>query len=157
MKHRFLTLVCVVLLQACAQTRLLQSGELVHTSEFDGDWTAVMKRTAARQSWSDVQFECDEFTEPFFLRVRQGVVSGYLETDENYSFRTQVAAGGAFKTFIPVDSFYRYKKKVPIEQSNIALLLTGQLSPENLTGRFVIADTRMDLHGCSTDVEFIAL
>lgn len=157
MKHRFIVVVCMVLLQACVQALPLRSSELHHTSEFDGDWTAVMKKTAARQTWSDLQFECDEFTEPFFLRVRQGVVSGYLETDENYSFRTRVDVGGAFKAFIPVDSFYRYKKNVLVEHSNIALLLNGQLAPEYPTGRFVIADTRMDLNGCSTDVEFIAL
>ena len=157
MKRFILAIVCIVQLQACARTLTTGSGELVHTSEFDGDWTAVMRATAALQTWSDLRFECDEFTESFFLRVRQGVVSGYLETDENYSFRTQVHASGFFKTIIPIDSVYRYNEEGPVEQSNIALLLTGQLSPDNQTGQFVIADKRMDLNGCSTDVEYIAL
>lgn len=157
MKRRSTAVACVMLLQACAQTFQVRTSEPDHTSEFDGDWTAVMKQTEPHQSWSSLRFECDAFTEPFFLRVREGVVSGYLEADENYSFRTQINAAGAFNAFIPVDSFYRYKKNVPVETSNIALLLTGQLSERNLSGQFVIGDSRMKLHGCATDVEFIAL
>lgn len=157
MKHILVVLLSIVLLQGCAQHLPALDRGLVHTNKFDGDWTAVMKGTDALQGWADVRFECDDFTEPFFLRVRQGIVSGYLETDENYSFRTTVKPGGSFETFIPIDSYYRYRKESPVESSNIALLLKGQLAPGRLTGQFVIADTRMDLNGCSTDVEFIAL
>ena len=146
-----------VLLQACVAVSPVESREPVLTSEFDGDWSAVMKSTPSRQSYADFQFDCDEFTESFFLRVRDGVVSGYLEADENYSFRTFVDSAGSFKSFIPLESYYRYKKDAQVERSSIALLMVGHLESDRREGHFVIGDSRMNLNGCTTDIEFIQL
>lgn len=158
MRRCCLALACAaVLLQACVAVPPLESREQVLTSAFDGDWSAVMKSTPARQSYADFQFDCDEFTESFFLRVRDGVVSGYLEIDENYSFRTSVNSAGSFKSFIPLESYYRYKKDAQVEKSSIALQLVGHLESDRRNGHFVIGDSRMNLNGCTTDVEFIEL
>lgn len=157
MKHGFSVLACMLLLQACARTLPLVATDAVHISEFDGDWAAVMKKTPAVQTNSGWKFDCEAFTEPFFLRVRNGVVSGYLETDENYSFRTSLDSRGSFSATIPFESFYRYKDNIPIESSVIALLLHGNLSKEVVAGQFVIGDTRMNLGGCSTDVAYEVL
>lgn len=158
MRRCCFALACIaVLLQSCAVSPSLDAPDQVRNTAYDGDWSAVMRSTPARQSYADFQFDCDAFTESFFLRVRDGIVSGYLEIDENYSFRTSVNAAGSFNSFIPLDSYYRYKDDAQVEKSSIALLLVGHLGSDRRQGRFVIGDSRMNLNGCTTDVEFIAL
>ncbi len=157
MKLGFSVLVFMLLLQACAQKLPVAATDVAHINDFDGDWTAVMKKTPAVQTNSGWKFDCEAFTEPFFLRVKNGIVSGYLETDENYSFRTSLNSHGSFSAVIPFESFYRYRNNIPIDSSVIALLLHGNLSKNVLAGRFVIGDTRMNLGGCSTDVAYEVL
>ena len=84
-------------------------------------------------------------------------MSGYLEADENYSFRTFVDSAGSFKSFIPLESYYRYTKDAQVERSSIALLMVGHLESDRRDGHFVIGDSRMNLNGCTTDIEFIQL
>lgn len=157
MKRGFTAIACVALLQACAQTLSVRPADATDAVNLEGDWNAVMRSTAARQTYADLQFDCDEFSELFFLRVRNGVVSGYLEADENFSFRTRLDSYGVFKAVIPIDSYYRYKKNSSVETSSIVLLLSGNLTPGVLRGRFVIGDRRMNLSGCTTEVEYVAL
>jgi len=139
----------VLLVSACATPR----AQLDSSDGYDGDWQAVMGDTPAVQNVADYRFDCAPFTQPFFVRVRNGVASGYLQADENFSFSTRVASDGKFSVRIPTDSVYSYKQDTSARQSNIVLVLRGELSSQR-RGTFVIGDEALDDRGCITRVQF---
>jgi len=130
---------------------------LVDRRAFDGDWHALMRDTPAVQMVQGVRFDCAPFTESFFLRVKSGVASGFLEADENYSFLAQVDADGHFQAQIPTDSVYTYKEAPLSRTSSIVLRLEGVLAGHRKTGVFVIGDEAIDGQSCATSVQFVAL
>ncbi len=147
----FVTAVCLLLASCAAPPQ-----EQLSTS-FDGDWRALMRDTQSVQQVQGLQFECAPFTEPFFLRVRDGVASGFMEADENYSFSVPVDKRGRFKALIPTNSVYAYTDDIATRESNIVLVLTGVLVGADKTGTFVIGDEALDGQGCGTHVQFVAL
>jgi len=148
----------VLLLSACAVpgAHLDKNVTGGFANGYDGDWQAVMGDTPAVQNVADYRFDCAPFTEPFFMRVRDGVASGYLQADENFSFSTRVTGDGKFSVRIPTDSAYSYQHAEGARQSNIVLVLRGELSSLR-RGTFVIGDEALDDKGCSTRVQFLAV
>lgn len=96
-------------------------------------------------------------TEALFIRIRQGVASGYLHRDENYSFRTVVKGNGHLTAIIPIDSYYQYQAASPLPTSNLLLTFETRLSESVNRGVITIADRRFGFKGCATDVELFAL
>jgi len=151
MKRCVITLHCCVLF-SCA---LPQDDRTV--SRFDGDWQALMQETQAVQQVTDLQFNCAPFTESFFLRVKDGAIAGFMETDENYSFNTSIDEKGNFRALIPTNSVYSYKETQTSRESNIVLVLQGRLSARDSIGEFVIGDSALDAQGCTTSVQFVSV
>lgn len=151
MKRCVITLHCCVLF-SCA---LPQDDRTV--SRFDGDWQALMHETQPVQQVMDLQFNCAPFTESFFLRVKDGAIAGFMETDENYSFNTSIDEKGNFRALIPTNSVYSYKETQTSRESNIVLVLQGRLSARDSIGEFVIGDSALDAQGCTTSVQFVSV
>lgn len=124
---------------------------------YDGDWQALMRDTEAVQMVQDLRFDCAHFTEPFFLRVKDGVVAGFMQADENYSFTTRLDSKGRFNALIPTNSVYIYKDQDVTRDSRIVLILSGRLSAQERTGVFVVGDSALDGQGCSTTVQFVSV
>ena len=95
--------------------------------------------------------------EAVFVRVRDGVASGYLHRDENYSFRTRVNTGGQLKAVMPIDSYYRYDEDKPVPLSNLMLIVEADFSNTTRRGAITVGDRRFGFDGCTTTVELIAL
>ena len=151
MKRCVITLHCCVLF-SCA---LPQDDRTV--SRFDGDWQALMHETQPVQQVMDLQFNCAPFMESFFLRVKDGAIAGFMETDENYSFNTSIDEKGNFRALIPTNSVYSYKETQTSRESNIVLVLQGRLSARDSIGEFVIGDSALDAQGCTTSVQFVSV
>ena len=151
MKRCVITLHCCVLF-SCA---LPQDDRTV--SRFDGDWQALMHETQPVQQVMDLQFNCAPFTESFFMRVKDGAIAGFMETDENYSFNTSIDDKGRFRALIPTNSVYSYKETQTSRESNIVLVLQGRLSARDSIGEFVIGDSALDAQGCTTSVQFVSV
>ncbi len=126
-------------------------------ARFDGDWRALMRETESVQQVQNLRFDCAPFTETFFIRVKNGVASGFMEADENYSFSTPLDQRGRFKALIPTNSVYTYKDAQVSRESSIVLVLEGALSTRKKTGVFVIGDQAIDGQGCATQVQFVAV
>ncbi len=126
-------------------------------AQYDGDWRALMRETASVQQVQNLRFDCAPFTESFFIRVKNGVASGFMEADENYSFHVPLDHRGRFKAQIPTNSVYTYKDVQVSRESNIVLVLEGALSTGKKTGVFVIGDQAIDGQGCATQVQFVAV
>ena len=139
---------CLLMSCAVSQSELPQS-------RFDGDWQAVMRVTEPVQQVQGWRFDCAPFTNSFFIRVKNGVASGFLEADENYSFRTSVDQRGQFEAIIPTNSVYLYKESPIRRNSRIVLELSGSLSGQKGSGTFVVGDEAVDGQGCTTSVQFI--
>ena len=114
-----------------------------------------MRGTESVQLVDELRFDCAPFNETFFLRVRNGIVSGYMQADENYSFVATLDHRGGFSARIPTNSVYTYKEAQVKRKSSIVLVLEGRLSGGS--GEFVVADTALDGQGCSTDVQFVSV
>ncbi len=153
MRRCVYSIVGIGLLASCA----LPQEERSRTTQFDGDWRALMGETLAVQQVEQLRFDCAPFTEPFFIRVSNGVASGFMEADENYSFQAKVDARGRFKALIPTNSVYTYKDAQVNRESNIVLVLEGSLSKRGQSGSFVIGDEAIDGQGCSTSVQFVTV
>ena len=151
MKRCVITLHCCVLF-SCA---LPQDDRTV--SRFDGDWQALMHETQPVQQVMDLQFNCAPFTESFFMRVKDGAIAGFMETDENYSFNTSIDDKGRFRALIPTNSVYSYKETQISRESNIVLVLQGRLSTRDSFGEFVIGDSALNAQGCTTSVQFVSV
>lgn len=147
MKYCAYGIVMVSCLASCASSQ-------GRTTQFDGDWRAHMRDTVAVQQVQDLRFDCAPFTEPFFIRVSNGVASGFMEADENFSFTVPVDRRGGFKALIPTNSVYTYEDAQASRESNIVLVLEGSLSAGKKSGTFVIGDEAIDAQGCSTSVQF---
>ncbi len=117
-----------------------------------------MQGTEPVQVIEQQRFDCAPFTEPFFLRVRDGSVAGYMQADENYSFRTHIDSSGRFRALMQTDIVYTYEEIQRTRQSAIVLVLEGTLPGRTFrgTGKFVVGDTALDAKGCSTSVQFVA-
>jgi len=133
------------------------SVKLFGTSKYDGDWRAVMRETAVVQQVQDYQFDCAPFTESFFLRVKSGFAAGFMEADENYSFNVPLDGRGRFKAFIPTNTAYTYKDVAIERESNIVLVLEGELAVGKKSGLFTIGDAAIGGQGCATQVQFVAI
>ena len=134
------------------------TGQLSHSvTRYDGDWRARMIQTAPQQYVQDLRFDCAPFTQPFFIRINDGVASGFMEADENYSFSAAVDRRGRFSAVIPTRSEYSYKEAEVERKSGIVLVLEGSLGQRTKTGVFVIGDEALDGKGCETKVQFEAL
>lgn len=155
MKHRVLVYCC--LLSSCASPQ-----DAWDANRFDGDWQAVMRGTESVQLIEGLRFDCVPFTEPFFLRVQDGVASGFLQADENYSFTAPIDRHGRFRAQMPTNSVYTYKSDDVKHESAIVLSLQGRLSAARLSsqdsaGLFIVGDTALDGKGCSTVVQFVSV
>lgn len=157
MKFRIVATACLLLSCASPQEETSVSSSHQPTSRYDGDWRAIMHDTELVQQIQGYRFDCAPFTEPFFLRVRKGIASGFMEADENYSFTSVVNNQGRFKATIPTNTAYSYKEVSFDRESSIVLVLKGDLSTENRTGLFVIGDEAIGSQGCMTQVRFVAL
>lgn len=104
-----------------------------------------------------LRFDCTPFTDSFFMRVQNGVVAGFLQADENYSFTTRLDDKGRFKAVIPTNSEYTYKDARVRHKSAIVLVLRGSLSARDRTGEFVVGDSELGGQGCKTDVQFVSV
>ena len=89
--------------------------------------------------------------------MRNGVASGYLHRDENYSFRTVVQRNGALTALIPIDSYYQYQSAGSIPTSNLLLTFETRLSSAANKGVITVADRRFGFEGCATEVELFLL
>lgn len=147
MKRRVLVYCC--LLSSCASSHDGHS-----TSRFDGDWQAVMQSTESVQLVEGMRFDCAPFTESFFLRVKEGIASGFLQADENYSFTVPIDKSGRFVAQMPTNSYYTYKNADTRHESAIVLMLEGRLADQVGSGVFIIGDTALKGQGCSTAVQF---
>ena len=116
-----------------------------------------MRGTDSVQLVKELRFDCAPFSETFFLRVRDGVVSGYMQADENYSFVAAIDSTGSFSARMPTDSVYAYKEAQVKRKSSIVLVLQGSLSARDSSGEFVVGDTALDDQGCRTDVQFVSV
>ncbi len=123
----------------------------------DGDWQALMGGTDSVQLVEGLRFDCSPFTDSFFMRVQDGVVAGFLQADENYSFTASINDSGYFKATIPTNSAYTYKDAQVRRKSAIVLVLEGSLSARDRTGVFVIGDRELGGQGCKTDVRFVSV
>lgn len=151
MKRHAIGLYCCLLL-SCASPH-----EQGATALYDGDWQAVMHETPAVQLIENLRFNCAPFTESFFLRVSNGIVAGFMEADENYSFTAQINSKGQFRALIPTNSVYTYEASAVSRQSNIVLVLEGKLSEDKRSGLFYVGDSALDGRGCATSVQFVAV
>ena len=91
------------------------------------------------------------------MRVKDGAIAGFMETDENYSFNTSIDDKGRFRALIPTNSVYSYKETQTSRESNIVLVLQGRLSARDSIGEFVIGDSALDAQGCTTSVQFVSV
>ena len=150
-----IALVCLLMSCASPQEEVSTDDvQLGDTSQYDGDWRAVMQETQSVQHANGFRFDCAPFVESFFLRVRRGMASGFMEADENYSFIVPVDRKGRFKALIPTNSAYTYKEAALERQSSIVLVLQGDLATDAKSGQFVIGDKAIDSQGCMTQVLF---
>lgn|GEM_PF-4021320 len=148
MKRCFVALQCFLV--SCA---LPPEGKL--DAHAMSDWQALMADTEAVQLVDDHRFDCTPFTEPFFLRVSGDEVAGFMQADENHSFRVPIDRSGRFRATMPTNSVYTYSDAQVQRQSRIVLVLQGRLSGNSGSGLFVIGDTALDAKGCATKVQFI--
>lgn len=148
---------CLLMIQGCTPILAVQPKEMSTNVSFDGDWSAVMIDTMPEQRASKLTLDCAHFSESFFVRVSGGIASGYLEADENYSFRTYVDESGNFTALIPTATQYQYARKLSTPGSEIVLILRGTLGTDQPTGQFVIADPALRYEGCTTRVKYISL
>ena len=156
MKLRIVAAACLLLSCASPQEETSVSSQQV-TSRYDGDWRAMMRDTELVQEIQGYRFDCAPFTESFFLRVKEGIASGFMEADENYSFTSVVSRLGRFRATIPTDTTYRYRDVSFDRESSIVLVLEGDLSDGKESGRFVIGDEAIGSQGCTTLVQFVGL
>ena len=155
----------VCLLMSCASpkeelpsaSQYSESTSLFSASKYDGDWRALMRETPVVQQVQDYQFDCAPFSESFFLRVKSGVVAGFMEADENYSFTVPLDRRGRFKAFIPTNTAYTYKDVAIERDSNIVLVLEGELAVGKKSGLFTIGDAAIGGQECATQVQFVAI
>ena len=158
-----IAVVCLLMSCASPQEELLSASQYdgsvgtFNGSRFDGDWRALMGSTAVVQQVQEYRFDCAPFTESFFLRVKSGVAAGFMEADENYSFSVPLDARGRFKAFIPTNTAYTYKDIEIDRESNIVLVLEGELAVGKQSGLFTIGDAAIQGQGCTTQVQFVAL
>jgi len=152
---------CLMLTQACAslspKSQNILQGEAASNGSFDGDWSAVMVQTVPKQKISSYIVSCAHFSESFFIRVKNGVATGFLEADENYSFRTYVDKSGVFAARIPTELQYRNLENRSGNESGIVLILHGTLGDTKPSGSFVIADPALRYQGCVTSVQYLSL
>jgi len=155
----YIAIVCLLVSCASPQDESAVAAQVQYSgaSKYDGDWRALMQDTESVQQVEGYRFDCAPFTESFFLRVRGGVAAGFLEADENYSFTAPLDRKGRFKALIPTSSAYTYKDAAIERQSNIVLVLQGELAVNKKSGQFVIGDAAVDSRGCVTRVQFVAL
>ena len=144
-------LICGLLTAGCASDQ-----PAVDVTAFDGDYITSYRHSPATQVVDGVPLDCAPVTEALFVRVRNGVASGYLHRDENYSFRTTVSHAGHLKTTIPIDSHYRYDADNPMPVSSLLLIFEAQLD-QTASGAITVGDRRFNFDGCTTGVEIIAL
>jgi len=148
---------CVITLHCCVLFSCALPQDDLGASRFDGDWQALMHETQAVQQVMGLQFNCAPFTESFFLRVKDGAIAGFMEADENYSFKTPIDGNGRFRALIPTNSVYNYQDAEFSRESNIVLVLKGRLSAHARSGEFVIGDSALNGQGCSTRVQFVSV
>jgi len=148
---------CVISFHCCVLFSCALPQDDHRLSGFDGDWQALMRGTDSVQLVKELRFDCAPFSETFFLRVRDGVVSGYMQADENYSFVAAIDSTGSFSARMPTDSVYTYKEAQVKRKSSIVLVLQGSLSARDSSGEFVVGDTALDDQGCRTDVQFVSV
>lgn len=146
--------VCVALLAGCASTISVQNKVAY---DFDGDYLASIFGTAQHQLVAGNALQCDPLKQTLYLRIRNGVASGYLRQDENYSFRAPVSNAGELKAVIPIDSFYRYKPDSLLPPSRLKLVFNASLAPGSLNGSFMVGDRRFDYRGCVTNAKLSVL
>ena len=147
-----MVLVWMVFVSGCAS---INPGTVV--SGFDGDYVTSNQTTRATQRVAGVAIDCAPMTESLFIRVRNGVASGYFHRDENYSFRTLVQRNGALTAVIPIDSYYQYQSTSLLPTSNLLLTFETHLSVAANKGVITIADRRFGFKGCATEVELFSL
>ena len=128
----------------------------VDVTAYDGDYITSYWHSSARQEVDGVLLDCVPIEQALFVRVRNGVASGYLHRDENYSFRTTVSGAGHLKATMPINSHYRYDADNPVPVSSLLLVFEAQLD-NTASGAITVGDRRFDFDGCTTDVEIIAL
>lgn len=145
-------LVCGVLGAGCTTVQ-----QRTQVSFYDGDYITSVQHSPATQVVEGLTLDCEPMAEAVFVRVRDGVASGYLHRDENYSFRTRVNISGRLKAVMPIDSYYRYDEDKPVPPSNLLLIIEANFSNNSQQGAITVGDRRFGFDGCTTTVELIAL
>ncbi len=144
--------VCGVLGAGCTTVQ-----QRTQASLYDGDYITSVQHSPATQVVKGLTLDCEPLVEAVFVRVRDGVASGYLHRDENYSFRTRVNTGGRLKAVMPIDSYYRYDEDKPVPLSNLMLIVEADFSNTTRRGAITVGDRRFGFDGCTTTVELIVL
>jgi len=144
-------------LTGCAH-QSVDDGSRTDNSAFNGIWRGEVSGTSPSQFASNFELECGAVEMMLVAQVNGGVISAYVEDNENISFQTNLNDAGKFYFRIPTRPSYQATagSDVTFSKPKEFFVFRGRLNADAGTGsgHFVHASTDMAMDGCSTPIAF---